>query len=367
MMAASEAVQRPPHARLMVVDATGWISDQPRSAFVTFLRRGDLVVANDAATLPASLPGVHLPSGSPIEVRLAGRGSLSPDDVRDFSAIIFGTGDFRTPTEDRPMPPPLSPGDKLALGPLSATVRRVLDHPRLVSLDFEGASDAIWAGIARHGRPIQYAHVPAPLALWDVWTPIAGPPVAFEPPSAGFALDWQVLAKMRSRGADFATITHAAGISSTGDPELDLRLPFDEPYRIPNPTAVAIREAKARGGRIVAIGTTVVRALEHAAACGQVYAGEGVATERIGAGSRLRVVDAILSGTHEPGTSHYELLRAFLDDSVLRRVTAELEAHRYRTHEFGDSVLVTRFPTRLPREEKIWQTPELAIGKPLFA
>ena len=68
-------------------------------------------------------------------------------------------------------------------------------------------------GIARHGRPIQYAHVAAPLALWDVWTPIAGPPFAFEPPSAGFAIDWRMLAAMADRGAEFATITHAAGIS----------------------------------------------------------------------------------------------------------------------------------------------------------
>src|SRR5213595_2684511 len=67
----------------------------------------------------------------------------------------------------------------------------------------------------------------------DVWTPIAGPPVAFEPPSAGFALSWQLVTEMRVAGAQFKTITHAAGLSSTGDPELDKRLPFDEPYRVP--------------------------------------------------------------------------------------------------------------------------------------
>ncbi len=86
----------------------------------------------------------------------------------------------------------------------------------------------------------------------------------------------------------------------------------------------------------------MVRALEHAGRYGQVHAGDGLATQRIGAASRLRVVDAILSGTHEPGTSHYELLRAFTDDPTLQRVTAELEACRYRTHEFGDSVLIER-------------------------
>ena len=260
----------------------------PRAAFVEFLRPGDLVIANDAATLPASLRGEHVPSGGPVEVRLAGRRSLAPDDVRRFSAVVFGAGDFRTRTEDRPPPPPLEPGDRLALGPLAATVERLLGHPRLVSLRFDGPPDAIWAGLARHGRPIQYAHVPAPLALWDVWTPIAGPPVAFEPPSAGFALDWRTLAALRDRGVAFATLTHAAGISSTGDAELDRRLPFDEPYRIPPATAVAIRRAQARGGRIVAVGTTVVRALEHAASRdGRVRAGDGLATQRIGAGDPL--------------------------------------------------------------------------------
>src|SRR5262249_4369039 len=199
------------------------------------------------------------------ELRPAGRRSLAPADVRRFSAMVFGAGDYRPRTEDRPPPPPLGPGDRLALGPLSATVERLLGHPRLVSLDFDGTPDAIWAGLARHGRPIQYAHVLVPLALWDVWTSLAGPPVAFEPPSAGFALDWQALELMRTRGVAFASLTHAAGISSTGDAELDRRLPFDEPYSIPMATAVAVRRAQARGERIVAIGTTVVRALEHAA------------------------------------------------------------------------------------------------------
>lgn len=343
MIAADRPTQRPPDAKLLFVDACRRIGHAPRSAFVDLLREGDLVIANDAATLPASLRGGHAGTGLPVEVRLAGRLSLRPEDVGRFSAVVFGEGDFRTRTEDRPAPPSLSHGDRLALGPLSASVERLLGHPRLVSLRFDGAPDEVWAGLARHGRPIQYAHVPVPLALWDVWTRIAGPPVAFEPPSAGFALDWHALAAMRERGAEFATLTHAAGISSTGDDELDRLLPFDEPYRIPEATALAVRRAKARGRRVVAVGTSVVRALEHAATeDGRVRAGEGLATGRIGAGVRLRVVDAILSGTHEPGTSHYELLRAFLDDATLRRASAELDARGYRTHEFGDSVLIER-------------------------
>jgi S-adenosylmethionine:tRNA ribosyltransferase-isomerase len=343
MIAADRPVRRPEQAKLLVVDARGEISHAPRAAFVEFLHPGDLVIANDAATLPASLSGAHVPSGRPVEARLAARRSLAPGDVRRFVAVVFGAGDYRTRTEDRPLPPPLAAGDRLTLGPLSATVERLLGHPRLVSVRFDGAPDAIWAGLARHGRPIQYGHVRAPLALWDVWTSVAGPPVAFEAPSAGFALDWRALAAMRDRGVAFATLTHAAGISSTGDSELDRRLPFDEPYRIPPATAVAIRRARARGGRVVAIGTTVVRALEHAATGpGRVRAGAGLATQRIGAATRLRVVDAILSGTHEPGTSHYELLRAFADDATLGRANHGLIARDYRTHEFGDSVLFER-------------------------
>jgi S-adenosylmethionine:tRNA ribosyltransferase-isomerase len=224
----------------------------------------------------------------------------------------------------------------------------VLNHPRLILLEFEGSPGEILEGIARHGRPIQYAHVPIPLALWDTWTPIAGPPVAFEPPSAGFVLDWSMLARMSKRKIRFVTVTHAAGISSTGDPQLDALLPFAEPYRISRSTASVINQAHATGGRIIAIGTTVVRALEHAAAAfdGAVLSGERLATQRLGASSRLHIVDAILSGTHERGSSHYELLRAFVDDETLGRLEKELNARDYSTHEFGDSVFLAKTRAR---------------------
>ena len=181
MIGANEPVQRSPQGKLLVIDGCGQMQHAPRVAFVDFLEASDLVIANDAATLPASLQGWHFESGARIEVRLAGRRSLDLDDVTHFVAIVFGDGDFHTRTEDRPPPPQLAPGDRLVLGPLSAVIERTLDHPRLISLRFDAPPAAIWEGLARHGRPIQYAHLPTPLALWDVWTPIAGPPVAFEP------------------------------------------------------------------------------------------------------------------------------------------------------------------------------------------
>ena len=343
MKAATRPVQRPRDARLLVVDGAGRITHHPRSALADLLVAGDLVVANDAATLPASLSGRHLATGAAIEVRLAGRRSLAADDVACFLAVVFGAGDWRTRTEDRPLPPPLTTGDALAVGPLAATVVRVVAAPRLVELRFAGAADAIRAGIARHGRPVQYAHVAAPLALWDVWTAIAARPVALEPPSAGFVLDWRLLDRLARRGVSFATLTHAAGLSSTGDAALDARLPFDEPYHLPAATVAAVHAARQRGGRVVAIGTTVARALEHAAARpGGLRAGPGIATNRLGRSTPLRVVDALVSGTHEPGSSHHELLRAFVGEATLDRIDAALESFGYRTHEFGDSALVER-------------------------
>ena len=332
-------------ARVLVidVDAAGAIRSLPRDNLPDLLRPGDLLIANDAATIPASLTGTHEPTSLPIEIRLAGRPSLRADDVRRFVALAFGAGDWRTPTEDRPPPPPLRPGNRLLLGPLRATVTGLHGHPRLVDLAFEGDLGEVWAGIAAHGRPIQYAHVPEPLALWDVWTPVAAHPVAFEPPSAGFALRWETLARLSARGIGFAAITHAAGISSTGDPALDARLPFDEPYHIPVETVRQLRRARREGGRVIAIGTTVVRALEHAAlATGAVRPGSGTATQRIGPTTRLRAVDGILTGVHEPPTSHYQLLRAFTDDRTLAAAGRVLEAERYRSHEFGDSMLLLR-------------------------
>jgi S-adenosylmethionine:tRNA ribosyltransferase-isomerase len=343
MKAASKPIQRPRDARLLVVDSGGEVRSVARERMADLFDPGDLLVANDAATLPASLTGLHRPSGRPIELRLAGRRTLKAADVRGFTGVVFGAGDHRTRTEERAAPPPLKRGDRLALGPLRATVRCTLGHPRLIELAFEGPHDAVWAGIAAHGTPIQYAHLVDPLALWDVWTAVAARPVAFEAPSAGFVLDWALLHELQRRGVGFAALTHAAGISSTGDAALDARLPFDEAYELPAATVDAIDATRARGGRIVALGTTVTRALEHAAAqVAPLRPGPGLATQRLGAATRLVLVDAIVSGAHERGTSHHELLRAFASDAVLARADAALERHGYRSHEFGDSIWLER-------------------------
>jgi S-adenosylmethionine:tRNA ribosyltransferase-isomerase len=341
MIAANRAVQRPASARLLVIDAAGRVTQSPRARWLDFLERGDLVVANDAATLPASLAGVHARTGQPIEMRLAAWRSPVSGETAAFDAIVFGSGDYRTRTEDRPSPPELASGDEFVFGTLTATVVELLDHPRLVRVHFDGSGAAFRQHLAARGRPIQYAHVREPLELWDAWTSIAAVPVAFEPPSAGFVIAWRDVESMRGRGIGFATLTHAAGLSSTGDAALDRRLPLDEWYRIPATTAAAIAKACAERMRVVAIGTTVVRAIEHAASQpGGVRAAERQATQRIDAQTPLRIVDALVTGTHEPGSSHHELLRAFASDTVLDAAARTLDRDGYRTHEFGDSMLV---------------------------
>ena len=111
MIAADLVEQRP--AKVLVVGGDGAMRHLPRATLASLFSPGDLVVAHDAATLPASLKGIHYPSGRPIEVRLAAW--VDPGDFSQFIAIAFGTGDHHTPTEDRMLPPPLSPGDHLAL------------------------------------------------------------------------------------------------------------------------------------------------------------------------------------------------------------------------------------------------------------
>ena len=353
MKAATAPVQRPRDARLLVVDAAGRISHRPRSALAEVLVAGDLLVANDAATLPASLAGAHVATGATIEVRLAGRASLAADDVRVFTAIVFGAGDHRTPTELRPRRRRSASATCSPSARLQATVVRLLDHPRLVELRFAGDADAIRAGIARHGRPIQYAHVPSRSRSG---TSGRGSPryrLRSRRRRPGSCSTGACSTAWQQRGVGFATLTHAAGLSSTGDAALDARLPLDEAYRVPAATVAAIAAAQRRGGRVVALGTTVARALEHAAVRpGGLAAGAGVADNRIGAATRLRVVDAIVSGTHEPGTSHHELLRAFVSTKTLARVDAALESCGYRTHEFGDSIYVERGSAALQSRQK---------------
>jgi S-adenosylmethionine:tRNA ribosyltransferase-isomerase len=125
---------------------------------------------------------------------------------------------------------------------------------------------------------------------------------------------------------------------ATGDPALDARLPLRERYAIPERTASLVNQAKRAGNRIVAVGTSVTRALEGALlARGALQSGEGETDLVIGPRTRLQVVDALLTGAHDPGSSHYGLLSAFCAPAILERAVQTSARLGYFGHEFGDS------------------------------
>lgn len=305
------------------------------SELPALLAPGDLVVVNDAATLPASLPG-RTAEGEPFELRLS-----APLDGLRLVGVLFGRGDWRTRTEDRPAPPALRPGAVVAVGALTAVVaaiagRRVELEVRVDDVDQAAALAALWRALYASAAPVQYAHRQAPLPLWAVQTGYAARPWAVEMPSAGRPLTWDTLLALRRRGIDVAALTHAAGLGATGEPTLDAALPWPERYEVPTSTAAAVARARARGGRVIAIGTTVVRALE--ASGGR--AGAGVATLRLDATTPRRVVDGLVSGLHVPGESHFELLAAFAARPLLARGLDLAHAHRLSGHELGDACLI---------------------------
>jgi S-adenosylmethionine:tRNA ribosyltransferase-isomerase len=334
--------------RLLIVDpGSGAIEDRPIGALRLLLREGDLLVVNDAATLPASLRGI-VGTGAEVEARLIGQ-----NDDGSWSAVLFGAGDWRVRTEDRPSPPRVNVGEVVQFDRLRATIVGVDDaSPRLATLAFEPVGAAFWRALYRAGHPVQYSYTARPFALWHVQTPFAARPWASEPPSAGFAFTWELLLNLRRSGIGVARITHAAGLSSTGDEALDARLPFAERYEVSDETAAAVRAAKERGGRVIAVGTTVARALESAARAGggTVVASAGTTDLLLGPHVTRLVVDGIVTGVHEPGTSHYTLLESFAPRALLDRAHMFAEALEYTGHEFGDAVLV--LDCRKPRSRE---------------
>jgi len=324
--------------RLLHLDPhAGRFRDTTLTELPALLRSGDLLIVNDAATLPASLSAVA-PGGARVELRLLGE-----MEDRRWRAVLFGEGDWHLRTEERPAPPILRTGDVLQLDGLRATVLSVwYPSPRLLELRFDAEGAALWSALYRLGRPIQYAHLEAGLALSDVQTVYASRPWAAELPSAGRPLSWELLLGLKARGIALGAVTHAAGLSSTGDPALDRALPLPERYEIPVETVDAVGGARAAGGRVVAVGTSVVRALEGSVARqgGTLVAGRGTTDLVIAPGFVPRVVDGLLTGFHEPGSSHLGLLRAFVPPPLLDAAYTHAEAEGYRGHEFGDSNLI---------------------------
>ena len=322
-------------ARLLVVDpnAEAW-SDADISDLPGFFKAGDLLVLNDAATLPASLSGRDL-QGNKVEIRLLEASDLDRGQAR---VVVFGSGDWRTPTEHR-QAPALIQGTQPFFGPeLIATI--IAQDPRserLVSLHFNRVGAELIHLLYHLGRPVQYSYMTQDLPLSAVQTAFATRPWAMEMPSAARPLDLALLARLRLRGVEIATLTHAASLSSIGDEALDALLPFPERYEIPERTHQAIQATHAAGGRVIAAGTTVTRALEGAARQGNL---SGETDLILDAGTKLQVVDGLLSNMHGPGESHFRVLATLAAPALLQRASLHAEKAGYLAHEFGDATLV---------------------------
>jgi len=333
MKAAAFPRARAEQERLLVIDpawssfADHRIGDLPR-----FLGRGDALVLNDAATLPASLR-----AGPELELRL-----MSELDDGTWLALCLGSGDQRVPTEERGTPPRLAVGAELSFGHgLSAHVRALdPDSARLLVLEFQQRGAELWQALYRAAVPIQYSYLREPLALWDVQNAYAARPWAIELPSAGKPLRFEIIFRIAARGVTVTHVTHAAGLSSTGDARLDARLPLAERYELSPENAARLRATRDAGGRIIAVGTSVTRALEAASTSGALRAGNARTELLLGPGSSLRTCDGLLTGLHEPGTSHFALLEAFAPRALLERAFRHAEREGYLQHEFGDSCLI---------------------------
>jgi S-adenosylmethionine:tRNA ribosyltransferase-isomerase len=308
------------------------------------LAPGDLLVVNTSATLPAALPGrIRMPSGA------------EPAPVHVASALEDGTWvleirrpDGRGPRRD------LTPGTRIDL-PAAIVATLLTPHPEPSS----GAATRLWRAAVRqhaggghdalapdlagylagHGHPISYGYLRRSFPLRDYQTVFARYPGSAEMPSAGRPFTERLVVDLVTRGVAVAPIVLHAGVSS---PEVH-EPPAPERFVVPAATARLVNAVREGGGRIVAVGTTVVRALETCAdADGAVRAGSGWTDLVLGPGRPARVVTGILTGLHEPEASHLLLLEAVTGADLVAQaydaVTAP-GAPRYLWHEFGDAML----------------------------
>jgi S-adenosylmethionine:tRNA ribosyltransferase-isomerase len=289
------------------------------------LRPGDVVVVNTSATVNAALPGVR-PDGEHVEVRLSQR-------LDDGSWIV----ELRRLTEHHTAPlRDASAGEVISL-PADASVR-------LVSAYSRGEGVRLWRAEGRlrrsvddyldwYGVPIRYGYVTEGWPLSYYQTIFAREPGSAEMPSAARPFSRQVVTRLARRGVAIAPLLLHTGVSSLEDHEP----PYPEYFRVSAATARVVNAARARGGRVIAVGTTAVRALESvASADGIVSAGAGWTDLVVTPERGLRAVDGLLTGFHEPRASHVAILDAVAGRGHVETAYASALRERYLWHEFGD-------------------------------
>ena len=288
-----------------------------------FLRPGDLLVVNTSATLPAALPGVL--DGEEVDLHLS-----TPATDRDWVV------ELRT-LDRRPLRHPrMSSIVGLPGGASAELLAPYLGSSRL-SVARLSLGEPVEDYLGRHGHPIRYRHSVDERPIAEYQTIFARDPGSAEMPSAARPFTGELVAELAARGVMFAPLTLHCGVSSLEAGEH----PYPERYRVPAQTAWLVNSVRWRGGRVIAVGTTVVRALETVAAPdGVVAAGSGVTNLTVTPERGLRSVDGLITGWHEPESSHLSLLEAAAGPDLLRRSYDTAYAGGYRFHEFGDSHLI---------------------------
>jgi S-adenosylmethionine:tRNA ribosyltransferase-isomerase len=287
------------------------------------LRAGDMLVVNTSGTLAAALPARL--AGRPVELRLSTR-------LRRSTWVVELRNGDGTPLR----PPPIPARVDLPGGARAELAVPFGDSDRLALARLE-LDAPLERYLERHGRPIRYGYVEAELPIDAYQTVFALHPGSAEMPSAGRPFTSSLVTELVSRGILVAPITLHTGVSS---PELG-EPPYPERFRVPEATARLVTAVHGWQGRVVAVGTTVARALETTAAPdGTVSAGRGWTSLVITPQRGLWATDGLLTGWHEPRSSHLQILEAVGGPDLVARSYREASARRYRRHEFGDLHLI---------------------------
>jgi S-adenosylmethionine:tRNA ribosyltransferase-isomerase len=301
------------------------------------LQPGDVLAVNTSATLPASVPAL-VANGEPAAVHMSGRlpGGLWVIELRHLvvGANSGQAAETTTPWLDaKPgLTAHLPGGGTVELRmPLSSSVAARL-WVAAVDLPLP-----LLPYLARHGRPIRYSYVPKAWPISSYQTVFAEVPGSAEMPSAARPFSTEITTRLVARGVTIVPFVLHCGVSSLESHEP----PAPEWYRVPPTTATQINLARPAGGRVIAVGTTAVRAIETVAEPGgTVHPGEGWTEVVIGPDRPVRAVDGLVTGWHEPGASHLSLLEAIAGPSLVAASYSEALAQGYLWHEFGDSHLV---------------------------
>ena len=313
--------------RMMVAHrSSGILVDDRFPNLGSYLRPGDALVVNTSATIPAAVDALA-EDGTPLRAHIAGpaAGGLWQVEVRAIR-----------PSGGTEPGPDLAP--QTLRMPGVATLQLLARNPRTPRLwiaAFDGAEEML-DYLDHHGHPIRYG-TGADWPLDAHQTVFAAHPGSAEMPSAARPFTAEMVTSLISSGIAIVPVLLHAGVSSYETAEA----PGEERFEVSASSAAMMNSVRASGGRLIAVGTTVVRALETVADdLGLLHPGRGVTDIVITPARPTRAADGLLTGWHEPRSSHLDLLESLLPRPLMRDVYDEATVRNYRWHEFGDLLLV---------------------------